>query len=157
MTELQAAVARANGSVELVAPQVGGVTTGGGRWVEAQQRIDGGPSVLYDAVALLLSEESARALCNSAAAVDFVSDAYAHCKYIGFVAEAMPLIQRCNVPAGEEGIVLLEEAADVQTFLEQCGALRVWSREEKVFAEPPAVAAKRAQASAKSVKTQQSK
>ncbi|MFY9885301.1 MAG: catalase [Candidatus Cybelea sp.] len=157
LTELQAAVARANGSVELVAPQVGGVTTGGGRWVEAQQRIDGGPSVLYDAVALLLSEESARALCNSAAAVDFVSDAYAHCKYIGFVAEAMPLIQRCNVPAGEEGIVLLEEAADVQTFLEQCGALRVWSREEKVFAEPPAVAAKRAQASAKSVKTQQSK
>ena len=66
-------------------------------------------------------------------------------------------MQRCNVPADEEGIVLLEEAADAQTFLEQCGALRVWSREEKVFAEPPAVAAKRAQTSAKSAKTQRSR
>jgi catalase len=138
LTQLHAAVKKANGAVELVAPQVGGVTTSDGGWIEAQQRIDGAPSVLYDAVVLLISERSAKALCENAAAVDFVSDAYAHCKYIGFVAGAEALMRHCNVPLDGVGIVTLKDASDIRAFLSQCAALRVWSREEKTFAEPTA-------------------
>ena len=53
--------------------------------------IDGGPSVLFDAVALILSEEGAERLTGEAAARDFVADAFAHCKFIAF----MPLLHRC--------------------------------------------------------------
>jgi catalase len=63
----------------------------------------GSSDLARDAVALLVTEETAAALCNHMAAVEFVSDAYAYCKYIAFVSGALPLLQRCNVPAGEEG------------------------------------------------------
>ena len=43
--------------VEFVAPKVGGFTTGDGTLVEAQQKVDGGPSVLYDAVAIVVSDD----------------------------------------------------------------------------------------------------
>ncbi len=39
--------------VELIAPKIGGATLSDGVLLEAQQKIDGGPSVLYDAVAVL--------------------------------------------------------------------------------------------------------
>lgn len=40
-------------SYEIIAPKVTGLEASDGSWVEAEQMIDGGPSVLYDAVALL--------------------------------------------------------------------------------------------------------
>jgi hypothetical protein len=44
--------------------------------------------VLYDAVVLLLSAAGAQALARNPAARDFVTDTYAHCKFIGHVAQA---------------------------------------------------------------------
>jgi catalase len=142
LNAIQEAVADAGATMEVVAPQVGGITTSDGVWVEAQQRIDGGPSVLYDAVVLLLTEASANALCNDAAAVNFVSDAYAHCKYIGYVSGALSLLRRCAVPDNEEGLIELKSAAKAGEFLDACAALRVWTREQKVFAQPIAPASK---------------
>ncbi|MCA1409129.1 catalase, partial [Ensifer sp. BRP08] len=43
---------------ELVAPKVGGITASDGEWIQAHQMIEGGPSVLYDAVVLLPSAEA---------------------------------------------------------------------------------------------------
>ncbi len=63
--------------------------------------IDGGPSVLFDAVAILLTEESANLLAGEAAARDFVADAFSHCKCIGFTTGAGPLQARaptCRLP-----------------------------------------------------------
>ncbi len=64
--------------MEIVSPEVGGVEASDGTWIEAKQMIDGGPSVLYDAVAVLASEEGAALLAKEAAARDFVADAFAH-------------------------------------------------------------------------------
>ena len=77
--------------MEVIAPKVGGVEAADGSWIEAKHMVDGGPSVLFDTVVLLLSEEGAERLTGEAAARDFVADAFAHCKFIGFTAEAMPL------------------------------------------------------------------
>ena len=84
-------------TVELVAPKVGGVTTSDGELVPAKQKIDGGPSVLYDAVAVLVADPAVDAMANNAAAKDFVSDAYAHCKFIGYVTTAVPLLEAAGV------------------------------------------------------------
>ena len=48
-------------TVNIVAPTVGGVELSDGKRVPADQKVDGGPSVLYDAVAVLVSVAGARA------------------------------------------------------------------------------------------------
>jgi hypothetical protein len=49
-----------------------------------QAKIDGESSVLFDAVAGLVSDEGAALLAGDATAKDFVSDAFGHCKFIGY-------------------------------------------------------------------------
>ena len=73
---LRKALEQEGALLEFIAPAVGGVEANDGTWIEASQTIDGGPSVLYDAVALLVSEEGARMLLEDGAARDFISDAY---------------------------------------------------------------------------------
>ena len=53
---LQAALEEEGAVMEIIAPKVGGVTAQDGSHIPAHHMIDGGPSVLFDAVALLLSE-----------------------------------------------------------------------------------------------------
>ena len=119
---------------EIVAPQVGGVTLSDGAFLEAKQKIDGGPSVLYDAVAVVVSAEGAQLLAMDKPAKDFVSDAYAHCKFIGYTPQAQPFFERAGVTAADldEGVVALDGPAAVAGFIEACGQVRLWAREAKV-------------------------
>ncbi len=116
---------------EIIAPKIAGATLDDGTMVEGKQKIDGGPSVLYDAVALVLSEEGAAMLAEDKTAKDFVSDAFAHCKFIGHTPEALPFIQRAGVTEKDmdEGIIPLDSAKSVDAFLKACGKLRLWERE----------------------------
>ena len=66
----------------------------------AHQKIDGGPSVLYDAVVVLASADGAALLASDAAAKDFVTDAHAHCKFIGHAASAR---RAASTPPGWPG------------------------------------------------------
>jgi len=117
-------------TVELVAPTVGGVQTSDGSRREADEQVDGGPSVLYDVVVLLPSEDGAAKLAGNPAARDFVSDAYAHAKFIGCGAHASALFAATGLgDAADEGIVEIAGAGDVEPFLSRCRALRFWERE----------------------------
>ena len=84
--------------MEIVAPKVGGVEAADGSWIAAKHMIDGGPSVLFDAVALLLSEEGAERLRGRGRCAGFRRDAFAHLKFIGFVPSAAPLFLKAGVP-----------------------------------------------------------
>jgi catalase len=120
-------VATAEGAtVELVAPRVGGVVTSDGQLVPAHQKIDGGPSVLYDAVVILATADSAASLADDATTKDFISDAHAHCKFIGYTPESLALIEDNAVI--DDGYVVLDGKAAIATFLERCHALRYWDR-----------------------------
>ncbi|RUX19826.1 catalase [Mesorhizobium sp. M2A.F.Ca.ET.037.01.1.1] len=126
--------AQAEGAkAEIVARRVGGVEAGDGSWIEANHMIDGGPSVLFDAVVLLVSEEGAEMLSRDAAAKDFVSDAFAHLKFIGFVADAGPLLASAGVAAdADEGLIELTGGDSARSFVEACRKLRLWAREGAV-------------------------
>jgi catalase len=118
---------------ELIAPRVGGITASDGSFVAADQMIDGGPSVLYDAVALLPSADEIDDLVQESTARDFVADAFAHCKFIGFVAAAAPLLAKAGISDSlDEGCIALAAAADVTDFVAELGKLRVWGREPVV-------------------------
>jgi catalase len=119
--------------VEFVAPKVGGFTDSGGKLHPAQQKVNGGPSVLYDAVAILVSAEGAKLLAGEATAKDFVSDAFAHAKFIAFVETAKPLLDKAGI-AIDEGVIPLKSASDAAAFITQCRQLRLWKREAGVHA-----------------------
>ncbi|MEP9380634.1 catalase [Aquabacter sp. CN5-332] len=133
LKRLQAAIEKEGAKMELVAPKVGGVETADGTLLPAKHMIDGGPSILFDAVALLLSEEGAERLTSEAAARDFVADAFAHCKFIGFTPVALPLLAKAGVaPDADEGLMILDDANSVGGFIESCRKLRLWAREATV-------------------------
>lgn len=120
--------------MEIVAPKVSGFETSDGTLIPAHHMIDGGPSVLFDAVAILVSEEGAERLTGEATARDFVADAFAHCKYIAYVPAAAPLFEKAGVPLDvpDDGLIELTKADDAQSFVTACSNLRVWAREDAV-------------------------
>jgi catalase len=83
---LKKAVEKAQGTVEIITPEIGGVSLSDNTHVPANQNIKGGPSVLYDAVALIMSAEEVQSLMKEPALRDFICHAFAHFKFIGFSA-----------------------------------------------------------------------
>jgi catalase len=118
-------------TVELVAPAVGGIEASDGQRIEAGQKIDGGPSVLYDAVMLLPSPEGAGTLTQVPAARDFVADAYAHCKFIGYVGHAAALLEATGIDRlADDGFIEIGNGGgDISGFLDRCRELRFWPRQ----------------------------
>ncbi|MGO7537396.1 catalase [Rhizobium ruizarguesonis] len=130
---LLAEITEQKATFEVIAPKIGGVTLSDGNWIEAHQMIDGGPSVLYDAVALLPSSEGTGDLLKEATARDFVADAFVHCKFIGYVETALPLMQKAGIADSlDEGVMALGAVKDVPAFIKALGKLRVWGREPSV-------------------------
>jgi catalase len=134
LAALRAAIEGEGAVLELVAPRIGGVTLSDGSQVPAGRNIDGGPSVLYGAVAVLASAEGAAALAMDAATKDFVTDAHAHCKIIGHVAAATELLQAAGLAdLIDEGYVALDTTG-VEALITACRQLRFWDREPAVDA-----------------------
>ena len=130
---LQDAVKKEGATMEVVAPKVGGAKASDGTLVPARHMIDGGPSVLFDAVALLLPEGAGERLAGEAAARDFVADAFAHLKFIAFTAGAVPLMAKAGVAAdADEGLCEIVDAKSVDAFIVSCRKLRLWAREPAV-------------------------
>jgi catalase len=130
---LKAGLEKEKATFEIIAPRVGGAKASDGSWIEADQMIDGGPSVLYDAVALLPAEDEIDDLVKESTARDFVADAFAHCKFIGYVEAASPLLEKAGIADNlDEGCMPLTGAKDVAAFIGSLGKLRVWGREPGV-------------------------
>ena len=120
---LKAAVEAAGGTAYTVAPKVGGIRVKGGV-LKADGQLAGSPSVLFDAVALILTADAASALAKDAAAVAFVMDAFGHLKAIGHDGGAKPLLDRAGITP-EDGVCSLDD-------LPKAGTKRYWDREPSV-------------------------
>ena len=129
LAALRVALKAEGAMLTLVAPEVGGVKDSAGTWHDADEKLEGGPSVLFDAVAILPSKEGAAALAKLPAARDFVADAVAHRKFLGYAAAAALLFERAGVAdALDEGFVPLNKAGECDAFVATCRKLRFWDR-----------------------------
>ena len=128
---LMRAMKATKATVEVIAPAIVGVVADDGMEIEAQQQLAGGPSVVYDAVVLALGPTGSETLSNMPVARDFVADAYAHCKYIGYTEGAASLLKTAlgDRPV-DEGTIALGGKASVDVFTKELANLRVWSREK---------------------------
>jgi len=143
---LTAAITKEGATFDVVAPKIAGVTLSDGTQVPAKQKIDGGPSVLFDAVAVLASVKGADMLKTHAPAKDFLSDAFVHCKFIAYTGEAAALFDAVGLlDKVDEGCFALEAKRDAQAFATACRSLRFWEREPatQMKKTPPPKAAKK--------------
>ena len=128
-TTLRDAVTDARAVIAVVAPHAGPVELSDGAKVTPDEAIDGGPSVLFDAVALLPSADGAAQLAGRATARDFVADAFAHRKFIGVGPDAAALLEAAGVADKADG-GFVEVAADTApTFVTTLADLRFWERD----------------------------
>ncbi|MCE9531213.1 MAG: catalase, partial [Planctomycetes bacterium] len=115
--------------LKLIAPEIGGVEDSEGIHHDADQKLEGGPSVLFDAVAILPSEDGALQLSTFPAARDFIADAVAHRKFVAYVETASLLIEKAvGAESVDDGFVLLENGKDCTSFVTECRKLRFWER-----------------------------
>jgi catalase len=132
LSALRAAAAAERAQLEIVSPAVGGVEISDGSRVTADQQIDGAPSVLYDAVAIVAESGGARALAARPPARDFVTDAVAHCKFIGYTSGAAVLFEAAGLPtdpsAEDDGFMNLSDHPATE-FIGRCRQLRFWDRQ----------------------------
>ena len=126
---LRSAAADEKANLEIVAPTSGGTDASDGSTLEGKQ-LDGAPSVLFDAVAIIATADGAAALAASPAARDFVSDAYAHCKFIAHTSGAAALLATAGLRADappDGGFVSLDDHKPAD-FITRCRQLRFWDR-----------------------------
>ncbi|MBN8808429.1 MAG: catalase [Sphingomonas sp.] len=125
LKSVTAAIEKAKGKAVIVAPKVGGAKLSDGNVQKADGHLAGSPSQIFDAVALILSEDGCAALLKEGAAVEFAMNAFAHLKAIGASDEAKPLLDKAGVEP-DDGVVGLDKA-----FVEAAGR-RFYDREPKL-------------------------
>jgi catalase len=124
---LSKAVRDAGATVKIVAPKVGGAKLADGSRIEADGQLAGTPSVVFDAVAIVLSATGARSLSKEAAAIDFVRDAFGHLKAMGVDAGGRSLLEKAGIEA-DAGVV---DVGDKKAFI-AAAKTRQWDREASV-------------------------
>jgi len=128
VARLAAAVEKEHAMLELVAPKIGGARAADGVLVPVDHTISGGPSVIFDAVAVISGAAAIADLVADAAAIAWVGDAFLHGKVIATVAEAGPLLGAARVEA-DAGVIDLAGGKAITSFITAAKRGRVWSRE----------------------------
>jgi catalase len=125
--KIKKAAIDAGASVKIVAPTVGGTKLADGSMLAADGQLAGTPSVLFDAVAVILSDKGAKTLSMEGAAIDFVRDAFGHLKAIAVDQGGQALLKKANV-GHDAGVV---DVNDKNAFI-AAAKTRQWDREKSV-------------------------
>ena len=125
--KIKKAATDAGAAVKIVAPKVGGAKLADGSILAVDGQLAGTPSVLFDAVAVILSDEGAKGLSKESAAIDFMRDAFGHLKAIAVDKGGRTLLRTANV-GQDAGVV---DANDKDAFI-AAAKTRQWDREKSV-------------------------
>jgi len=125
--KIRKAATDAGATVKIVAPRVGGVKLANGLMLAVDGQLAGTPSVLFDAVAVILSDEGVKELSMESAAIDFVRDAFGHLKAIAVDKGGQALLTIGNV-GQDAGVV---DANNKDAFI-SAAKTRQWNREKSV-------------------------
>jgi catalase len=124
---LRKALEKAGATVKIVAPKVGGAVLKDGTLLTADGQLAGTPSVVFDAVASILSPDMGAQLAREAAAVDWFRDAFGHLKAIAACKGTQAILQAGGIEP-DAGVV---DPADVQGFI-AAAQTRQWEREPQL-------------------------
>jgi catalase len=121
------AVIEAGAGVKFIAPKIGDAKLSDGSMLKVDGQLAGTPSVIFDAVAIILSSEGAKKLSSEAAAIDFIRDAFGHLKAIAADKGGDALLKIANI-GNDAGVV---EAVKTEAFI-AAAKTRQWDREKSI-------------------------
>jgi len=122
----------------LVAPQLGDITADNGDVLAPEFSILTTASVLFDAV-YVAGGEHATEWALEADAIDFVREAYKHCKAVAATGKGAELFKAAHIPSGgpddsdpaDAATIVAKEASKpvIKRFITAMAQHRLWSRE----------------------------
>jgi catalase len=121
------AVAAAGAKLKFVAAKIGDAKLTNGLLLKVDGQLAGTPSVMFDAVAIILSDEAATLLAKEAAAIDFVRDAFGHLKAIGVDKGGEALLKTAGIEQ-DAGVITI---GNLDSFI-AAAKTRQWDREASV-------------------------
>jgi catalase len=147
LSGIQKALKAAGAQSKIIAPRLGSLKTAQGHDVKIDWSFLTAGSVLFDAVFVPGGDKSLEALTIEPRAVEFVAEAYKHCKAIGATGKGLALFQAAGIstndrtptrkerkPSGPDGVVIGKDA-DVngvaEEFIQAVAQHRAWGRERQ--------------------------
>lgn len=129
-------VLKAEGAhAKVLGPTSSPVKTADGKTLPVDASMEGLPSVAFDAVWVPGGAASIKALSTDGVALHYLLEAYKHLKAIGISPDAKVLIDALKLEE-DAGLVVGEDAATFQAFVDAIAQHRVWAREPKSKAIP---------------------
>ncbi|MBA2650530.1 MAG: catalase [Legionella sp.] len=110
----------------LIAPTVGTLKLNDGTPVNINEKINGAPSVLFDAVVLMLDD--ALFYKENPKGLEFIADAYAHFKFIGYIPSTEAILKSHPLITLDDGCIPIDSPTSIDTFMNKACALRFWPR-----------------------------
>lgn len=127
INSIKKAVIKAGANVKIVGPKIGGAKLSDGSILHVDGQLAGTPSVIFDAIAIILSNEGAKSLSMEAAAIDFVRDAYGHLKAIAVDKGGEVLVKSANIHV-DAGVL---DVLEIDDFI-SAAKTRQWDREKLI-------------------------
>jgi catalase len=133
---VKAAVEKAGGKLKIVAPHGGEVKSAAGKARPVDYALNTVASVLFDAVYVAGGEKSAETFAEIPDAVEFVEEAYRHCKAIAATGAGVNFLNgtkaKSSMAQHDEAIVVGDDSAAkkvAQDFVKAVSKHRNWERE----------------------------
>lgn len=137
VTTMKNALEKAGATAKIIAPHLGSIKTAEGNLLAVDQSYLIAASVLFDAV-FVPAGKGSTALKGNNDVVEFINDAFKHCKFIAAEGEGADVLSGTNAmkdgKTADAG-VLINKATDekfANTFINAMGNHRFWEREEKI-------------------------
>lgn len=137
---LKKALGAKGAEAKIIGPHAGNITGDAGISIKVDFAFFSSSSVLFDAVYVPNSQSNA-ALAENDNVIEFINDAYRHCKVIGFDSGLNDLIEKTTIgnklAGGKDknlpGIIInSQEKTFTDDFTTQMGRHRIWEREPKI-------------------------
>lgn len=131
---MKTALEKAGATAKIIAPHLGTIKTSEGNELAVDQSFLIAASVLFDAV-YIPGGKNAGFLNSNAEAIEFINEAYKHCKVIG--ADEFEILAKTHIydkvdKNEEEGIIINSKTNDknfTKEFIDAMGNHRFWNRE----------------------------
>jgi catalase len=137
--KMKVAIEKEGATIKIIAPHLGSIKSGEGKEIKVDQSLLIAASVLFDAV-YIPDSKNADFLDANPEAVDFINEAFKHCKVIG--ADDASLLTNANIDSklqksinADKGIIISPTTTAenfAHSFIKALGQHRFWNREPEL-------------------------
>ncbi|MDY7536836.1 catalase [Undibacterium sp. RTI2.1] len=121
------AVIKSGATYKVVASKISEISLSDATKATINGQLAGTPSVMFDAIVVILSKQAAQKMAGNMAAIEFIKDAYSHLKAIAFDTGSKSLLDMAGIKE-DSGMMSTDQ---MKEFLE-AAKTRQWSREKLV-------------------------